>query len=189
MLLLLCCRRHSRIRSRKHQGQRMHRWNMIKNNGYKNKSEISLSPSGDGKKIREKTGTRRRRRRRRQTIMQYFTTTIMRMVVEMSWFSLVLLPLFLKLTLAIILTGPICPAFAHFFISIVNFFSSRSSPVFSLSNSRIALVIIRLFSRSTSLRGLSFPSIFPMIAATTKMKTTGTLFFSYYQVVASIDSY
>mmetsp|Transcript_2428 Transcript_2428/g.5808 ORF Transcript_2428/g.5808 Transcript_2428/m.5808 type:complete len:205 (-) Transcript_2428:76-690(-) len=66
-------------------------------------------------------------------------------------------------SLAMIFTAPICPSFAHFLISMVSLFSSRSSSLFSRSNSRTARLIIRLFSRRTSFRGLSLPSMFPMV--------------------------
>lgn len=69
------------------------------------------------------------------------------------------------LTFAMIFTAPICPSLAHFLISMVSLFSSRSSWFFSRSNSRMARLIIRLFSRRTSFRGFSFPSIFPMVAS------------------------
>jgi hypothetical protein len=62
-----------------------------------------------------------------------------------------------------ILTDVIWFSFAAFLISIVNLFSSLSSASFSRSNSRIALVIIRLFSLITSFRGFSLPSKFPIV--------------------------
>lgn len=66
------------------------------------------------------------------------------------------------LTLAMTLTELIWFSRAAFLISMVNRFSSRSKPVFSRSNSRIARVIMRLFSRITSLSGFVFQA-FPMV--------------------------
>ena len=47
-------------------------------------------------------------------------------------------------------------------MSIVRRFSSLSRDRVSRSSSRMARVIIRLFSRSCSLRGFSLPNIFPI---------------------------
>lgn len=83
--------------------------------------------------------------------------------VPFGLFVSVPVPSLVFLTLAMIFTLAICCSLAAFLISIVRRFSSRSSPVFSRSSSRTALVIIRLFSRSTSFRGFSFPNMLPMV--------------------------
>ena len=79
---------------------------------------------------------------------------------------------FLVLTFAMILTDDICCSFAAFFISIVRRFSSRSSCIFSRSSSRTALLIMRLFSRSTSFSGLSRPNTLPIVVKLALCVTT-----------------
>ena len=71
-----------------------------------------------------------------------------------------------------ILTDDICCSFAAFFISIVRRFSSRSSCNFSRSSSRTALLIMRLFSRSTSFSGLSRPNTLPIVVKLALCVTT-----------------
>ena len=67
-------------------------------------------------------------------------------------------------SLAIILTGPIWPSFAYFFISDTNFCSCFSRFARSRSSSRTALLISRLFFLNTSLSGTFLPQVLPMAA-------------------------
>ena len=65
-------------------------------------------------------------------------------------------------SLAMIFTGPIWPRAAYFLMSAISFCSCFSRFARSRSSSRHALVISRLFFRSTSFRGTLRPNVWPM---------------------------
>merc|ERR1719311_1645460 len=66
-------------------------------------------------------------------------------------------------SLAMILTGPIWPSLAYFLMSATNFCSCFSRFARSLSSSRTALLISRLFFLRTSLSGTLRPQVLPMV--------------------------
>merc|ERR1719324_1106092 len=79
--------------------------------------------------------------------------------------NFVIYVLVLTKSLAMILTGPIWPSFAYFLMSATSFCSCFSRLARSLSNSRTALLISRLFFLKTSLSGTLRPHVLPMALA------------------------